>query len=49
MAEDELRDVEVQIRGVDMEAKDGHQISLSDRDPTAMNDHVKVKKNKLIN
>lgn len=42
MAEDELRDVEVQIRGDDMEAKDGHQISLSDRDPTAMNDHVKV-------
>ncbi|XP_029191350.1 caveolin-3-like [Acropora millepora] len=42
MSGDELRDVEVQIRGDDMEAKNGQQISLSDRDPTAMNDHVKV-------
>lgn len=42
MSGDELRDVEVQIRGDEMEAKNGHQISLRDRDPTAMNDHVKV-------
>lgn len=42
MSGDELRDVEVQIRGDEMEAKNGYQISISDRDPTAMNDHVKV-------
>lgn len=43
MSADELRDVELQIHGNEMEAKNGHQISLSDRDSTAMNDHVKVK------
>ena len=44
MSRDELREVEVQVRGNENEAQHGHQISMKDRDPTAMNDHVKVNK-----
>lgn len=43
MSRDELHEVDVQIRGNETEAQQGHQISMKDRDPTAMNDHVKVK------
>ena len=43
MSRDELREVEVQVRGNENEAQHG-QISMKDRDPTAMNDHVKVNK-----
>ena len=43
MSRDEFREVDVQIRGNETEAQQGHQISMKDRDPTAMNDHVKVK------
>ena len=39
---DELREVEVEIKGNEREAQHGHQISMGDRDPTSMNDHVKV-------
>lgn len=39
---DELREAQVEIRGTEHEAQHGHQISMGDRDPTAMNDHVKV-------
>ena len=34
--------VEVQIKGNEKEAQHGHQISMKDRDPTAINGHVKV-------
>lgn len=44
MSRDELREVEVQVRGNENQAQHGHQISMKDRDPTAMNDHVKVNK-----
>ena len=43
MSRDELREVDVQIKGNESEAQHGHQISIKDRDPTAMNDHVKVR------
>lgn len=42
MSRDELHEVEVQVRGNENQAQRGHQISMKDRDPTAMNDHVKV-------
>ena len=41
---DELREVEVQIKGNEYEAQHGHQMSMGDRDPTSMNDHVKVRR-----
>ena len=41
---DELREVEVEIKGNEHEAQHGHQMSMGDRDPTSMNDHVKVRK-----
>ena len=41
---DELREVEVQIKGSEYEAQHGHQMSMGDRDPTSMNDHVKVRR-----
>lgn len=41
---DELREVEVQIKGNEFEAQHGHQMSMGDRDPTSMNDHVKVRR-----
>lgn len=44
MSRDELHEVEVQIKGNENEAQHGHQISMRDRDPTSMNDHVKVNK-----
>lgn len=41
---DELREVQVEIKGTEHEAQHGHHMSISDRDPTAMNDHVKVRR-----
>lgn len=39
---DELHEVQVDIKGNENEAQHGHQMSMRDRDPAAMNDHVKV-------
>jgi len=41
---DELREVQVEIKGNEHEAQHGHQMSMGDRDPTSMNDHVKVRR-----
>lgn len=38
----ELREVQVEIRGTEHAAQHGHQMNIEDRDPAAMNDHVKV-------
>lgn len=45
---DELREVEVEIKGNEHEAQHGHQMSMGDRDPTSMNDHVKVRRKAAI-
>jgi len=45
---DELREVEVEIKGNEHEAQHGHQMSMGDRDPTSMNDHVKVRRKAVI-
>lgn len=42
---DELREVQVEIRGTEHAAQRGHQMNIEDRDPAAMNDHVKVRRN----
>lgn len=47
-ATDELREVEVEIKGNEHEAQHGHQMSMGDRDPTSMNDHVKVRRKAAI-
>lgn len=39
---DELREVQVEIRGTEHAAQHEHQMNIEDRDPAAMNDHVKV-------
>ena len=41
---DELREVQVEIRGTEHAARHGHQMNIEDRDPAAMNDHVKVRR-----
>jgi len=36
-------DVSVEIRGSEKQLNHGHQLNLGDRDPTQMNDHVRVR------
>jgi hypothetical protein len=35
-------DVSVEIKGSEKDMQHGHQLNLGDRDPTNMNDHVRV-------
>ncbi|KAK3701728.1 hypothetical protein QZH41_018890, partial [Actinostola sp. cb2023] len=42
MAASSTGDVSVEIRGSEKEMQHGHQLNLGDRDPTQMNDHVRV-------